>query len=123
MTREEYDAKIAALEPLAEEQRKSVTYIMKYTFEKLIRDTLEKSDIPLSASEIWQKAEVLGLADSVRSSGKTPWKTIEAKIYVDLKKQRELNIESELTQVSTHPAKFGLKSKTYKTVYRTHRAK
>ncbi len=29
---------------------------MKYTFEKLIRDTLEKSDIPLSASEIWQKA-------------------------------------------------------------------
>ncbi len=85
---------------------------MKYTFEKLIRDTLEKSDIPLSASEIWQKAEVLGLADSVRSR----WKTIEAKIYVDLKKQRELNIESELTQVSTHPAKFGLKSKTYKTV-------
>ena len=82
---------------------------MKYTFEKLIKDTLEKSDTPLSASEIWHKAKSSGLADLVCSSGKTPWKTIEAKIYVDLKKERELDKESELIQVSSRPAKFSLR--------------
>ena len=86
---------------------------MKYTFEKLITETLEKSDIPLTASEIWTNAELSGRSDWVCSSGKTPWKTIEAKIYVDLKKQREFNIPSELVKVSSRPARFGLKSKTY----------
>ena len=86
---------------------------MKYTFEKLIWEILNKSDIPLTASEIWHKAETLGLADLVCSSGKTPWKTIEAKIYVDLKKQRELNTESDLVKVSSRPTKFGLRSKSY----------
>ena len=86
---------------------------MKYTFEKLIRDILEKSDVPLTASEIWSNAEASGKADLVCSSGKTPWKTIEAKIYVDLKKQREFNAESDLIKVSSRPAKFGLRSKSY----------
>lgn len=86
---------------------------MKYTFEKLIRDILEKSDVPLTASEIWNNAETSGKADLVCSSGKTPWKTIEAKIYVDLKKQREFNAESDLIKVSSRPAKFGLRSKSY----------
>ncbi len=86
---------------------------MKYTFEKLIRDILENSDIPLTASEIWSAAEASGKADLVCSSGKTPWKTIEAKIYVDLKKQREFNVASDLIKVSSRPAKFGLRNKTY----------
>lgn len=86
---------------------------MKYTFEKLIKEILKDSDVPLSASEIWINAEASGKADLVCSSGKTPWKTIEAKIYVDLKRQRENNTESELIKVSSRPAKFGLRSKSY----------
>lgn len=86
---------------------------MKYTFEKLIRDVLEKSDVPLSASEIWNNAKTSGKADLVSSIGKTPWKTIEAKIYVALKKERECAIDSDLIQVSSRPAKFGLRSKSY----------
>lgn len=86
---------------------------MKYTFEKLIKEILEKSDVPLTASEIWNNAEASGKADLVCSSGKTPWKTIEAKIYVDLKKQREFNADSDLIKVSSRPAKFGLKNKSY----------
>lgn len=86
---------------------------MKYTFEKLIKDVLEKSDIPLSASEIWKSACDLGIAEQVSSSGKTPWKTVEAKIYVDLKKHRESESESEFVKVSSRPAKFGLRKKTY----------
>lgn len=86
---------------------------MKYTFDSLIRDVLEKSDVPLTASEIWNNAKVSGQADSVCSSGKTPWKTIEAKIYVDLKKQRESNAESDYIKVSSRPAKFGLRGKSY----------
>lgn len=86
---------------------------MKYTFEKLIKEILEKSDVPLTASEIWNNAEASGKADLVCSSGKTPWKTIEAKIYVDLKKQREFNDDSDFIKVSSRPAKFGLKNKSY----------
>lgn len=86
---------------------------MKYTFEKLIKDILENSAIPLTAGEIWSEAESTGKADLVCSSGKTPWKTIEAKIYVDLKRQRELNVASDLIKISSRPAKFGLKNKTY----------
>lgn len=86
---------------------------MKYTFERLIMETLENSDVPLTASEIWTNAKTSGRADRVCSSGKTPWKTIEAKIYVDLKKQKEFNITSELIKVSSRPARFGLRSKSY----------
>ena len=86
---------------------------MRYTYEKLIREILEKSDTPLTASEIWKNAESSGKADLVCSGGKTPWKTIEAKIYVDLKRQREQSIESDLVKMSSRPARFGLKSKDY----------
>lgn len=86
---------------------------MKYTFEKMIKDVLEKSDIPLTASEIWKSACDLGISAQVSSSGKTPWKTIEAKIYVDLKEHRESDSESEFVKISSRPAKFGLKKKTY----------
>lgn len=90
---------------------------MKYTFEKLIKEVLEKSDIPLTASEIWQSACELKISDKVSSSGKTPWKTIEAKIYVDLKKHRESDSNSEFVKVSARPAKFGLSKKTYFTKF------
>ena len=89
---------------------------MKCTFEKLIVETLEKSEGPLTASEIWENAVSLGLADKLKSVGKTPWKTIEAKIYTDLKKHREANTESQLIKVGERPAKFGLRDKTYKAV-------
>lgn len=91
---------------------------MRYTFEKLIIEILNKSDIPLTAKEIWEKACELKLDDM--SAGKTPWKTIEAKIYVDLKNQREGKIESDLLKVSSRPAKFGLKSKSYSKLAKTN---
>ena len=86
---------------------------MKYTFGKMIKEVLEKSDVPMTASEIWESACSLGIAGQVNSVGKTPWKTIEAKIYVDLKEHREADNESEFVKISSRPAKFGLRKKQY----------
>lgn len=73
------------------------------TFVKLIEETLEKANIPLSVEEIWEKAKEYGFADEVKSRGKTPERTIGAKLYVDIK-----NGNSIFYQVSKRPAKFFL---------------
>lgn len=73
------------------------------TFVKLIEETLKKANIPLSVEEIWEKAKEYGFADEVKSRGKTPERTIGAKLYVDIK-----NGNSIFYQVSKRPAKFFL---------------
>ncbi len=84
---------------------------MRYTFDNLIMDTLNKSDVPLSANEIWEKAEEWDFAKQLESKGKTPWQTIAAKIYVDMKKPG-----SNFAKISSRPARFGVKSKSYTNV-------
>ena len=76
-------------------------YIM--TFVKLIEETLKKANIPLSVEEIWEKAKEYGFDDEVKSRGKTPERTIGARLYVDIK-----NGNSIFYQVSKRPAKFSL---------------
>ncbi len=91
----------------------------KLTFEQLIKHTLQNSDTPLTASEIWIKAKKDGLPEYFATSGKTPWATIEAKIYVDLKKQREGLKNSDFVKLSVRPARFGLKEKNYSLTSKT----
>lgn len=73
------------------------------TFVKLIEETLKKANIPLSVEEIWEKAKEYGFDDEVKSRGKTPERTIGARLYVDIK-----NGNSIFYQVSKRPAKFSL---------------
>lgn len=51
------------------------------TFMKLIEETLKKANAPLTAEEIWEKANDYGFVNELKSNkGKTPEKTISARI-------------------------------------------
>lgn len=75
------------------------------TFVKLIEETLKKANVPLSVEEIWEKANDFGFADELKSKGKTPERTIGARLYVDIKSGNSI-----FYQVSKRPAKFFLKN-------------
>ena len=81
---------------------------MSYSFIDLIIETLTIVKQPLSQREIWDKAVKLNITDKLNSSGKTPWKTLGARIYTDIKD----NPDTPFVQVSKRPAKFYLKNLT-----------
>jgi hypothetical protein len=78
---------------------------MKYNFFDLAKETLLTVKKPLSIKDIWENSVELGFANKVSCSGKTPWQTLGAKIYMDIKQ----NPDSDFLQVSKRPAKFYLK--------------
>lgn len=80
---------------------------MKYSFLDLAKDVLEKSTEPLTVHVIWLKAEEIGLVSKVGTSGKTPEKTLAARLYVDIRD----NEKSIFYQSNKRPAKFYLMSK------------
>lgn len=80
---------------------------MKYSFLDLTKEVLEKSEKSLTVHEIWQIAEELGLINKVGTSGKTPEKTLAARLYVDIRD----NEKSVFYQSNKRPAKFYLKAK------------
>ncbi|SET48739.1 hypothetical protein SAMN05216389_11296 [Oceanobacillus limi] len=76
-----------------------------YTLTELAIETLKSVGKPLSSIEIWKEAEKLDLTRRTNSSGKTPWATIGARIYTDIKD----NSDTPFVQVSKRPAKFFIK--------------
>lgn len=83
-------------------------YNSKYNLKSLAKDTLQKAQIPLTVEEIWEKAVEFGLAKKVNTVGKTPWRSIGAQIYVDIRD----NEESIFKQTQKSPVKFTLKNIT-----------
>lgn len=77
----------------------------KLTFGELAVKVLQESNQPLSAEEMWEFAVAKGYEVLVGTKGKTPWRTIGAKIYVDLKD----NPETPFIKIDTKPKKFFLK--------------
>ncbi|MBQ6263229.1 MAG: HrgA protein [Clostridia bacterium] len=75
------------------------------TFLDLVYLTLEKHQSPLSIEEIWKKAGEYGFRDKLSSIGKTPVKTIAARVYLDIRD----NPQSRLYQYSKRPATFYIK--------------
>lgn len=82
---------------------------MGYNFLKLAEETLKITNVPMSAIEIWNYAKNNNMTEELNSSGKTPWKTLSARIYVEIKNNKKTRIK----QVSKRPAKFGLKEIEY----------
>lgn len=80
-----------------------------YSFRDLAREILSTTQKPMSAEQIWRKANELGLAEKVGSKGVTPSRSIQAQIYVDIKDSEN----SSFVQLSKHPVLFGLKSLHY----------
>lgn len=78
----------------------------KTTFWDIIEKTLEKVGTPLSAKEIWDKANELAMLGDFSTSGKTPWATIAAYCYTDINRNGDTSI---IIQTSERPAQFFLR--------------
>lgn len=76
------------------------------TFLDLAYETLKRVQAPLTDKQIWEKSQELGL--QVESVGKTPWKTIGARIYVDIKD----NPQTKFIKVGSRPALFFINDTT-----------
>lgn len=78
----------------------------KTTFWDLIERTLEKVGTPLSAKEIWEKANELGTIGDFITNGKTPWATIGTYCYTAINSSGDNSI---IIQTSERPAQFFLR--------------
>lgn len=76
-----------------------------YSFKMLAKDTLEKTNMPLTVEEMWEQAKICVFDKRINTSGKTPWRTLGAQLYVEIRD----NPDSEFIQVSKRPVKFSLK--------------
>lgn len=72
----------------------------------LIEETLQQTKSPLSPGEIWERAVELHLDTKLGSKGKTPWDTIAARIYTDIK---ENGNNSKYILISKRPTRFNLR--------------
>lgn len=76
------------------------------TFLQLAQKILEEEKNPLSPDEIWKIAQIKGYDKDVSSKGKTPWSTIGAQLYVDVRD----NSQSVFAKTDTRPKRFVLRS-------------
>jgi len=78
-----------------------------YSFLDLAYDVLKAGTQPLTYQEIWQAAKEHGLTDKIKTSGKTPWQTLGAQLYVEVRD----NDGSRFMKVGRRPARFFLKAR------------
>lgn len=79
----------------------------KYTAVDFAKEVLEKvADAPLSAVEIWEKGRSLGFDKKLTSSGKAPYATFSAHLYVSANGAR-----SPFVKIGKRPTKFWLKAR------------
>lgn len=78
------------------------------TYLELAQKVLEKADSPLHPKQIWQIAQDKNLDKKLTSVGKTPEKTLNANIYVDINRK---GVNSIFIQTSKKPSLFWLKAR------------
>lgn len=79
-------------------------------FYDLAKQVIQQINQPLSANEIWEKAVELGLDKQIITKGKTPWATLGARLYTDVRD----NPNSVFEPIGKNPKRFGLKNITLK---------
>ena len=75
------------------------------TFIELAKRVLQEEKRALSPEEIWKIATSKGYDKQLRSVGKTPWATIGAQLYVNLRDKND----TPFVRVGTRPARFHLR--------------
>jgi hypothetical protein len=75
-------------------------------FIELAEKIIKEENKPLTQNEIWELAKFKGYDKFVNTSGKTPWNTIGARLYVDIRD----NPSSKFVKLKLKPTKFFLKS-------------
>lgn len=78
---------------------------MAITFLEMAELILEEVKQPMTASEIWKYAVSKGYEKKIVSNGKTPWATLGALIYVDVRD----NNNSVFYSIGSRPKKFFIK--------------
>lgn len=87
---------------------RGIHLFMNYSFLNLGEEVLRDSKVPLCVEEIWSIAVQKGLTTKLGWSGKTPIRTLSARLYMNIK-----NLENTIfVQISKRPAKFFIKGKT-----------
>nr|MDO8097743.1 HTH domain-containing protein [Candidatus Njordarchaeota archaeon] len=74
----------------------------KWTFLELARRVLEEEKKPLTPLEIWEIAKKKSYDKYVGTEGKTPWRSIEAQLYVNVRDRKD----SPFAKVGTLPVSF-----------------
>jgi len=83
----------------------------KITFLELARKIIAEEKRPLTPEEIWEIAISKGYDRDISSQGKTPWRSIGAQIYVNMKEYPD----SEFIKTRSRPTKFSLRSLSVET--------
>jgi len=76
------------------------------TFLELAQKVISETKMPMSANEIWEYAIEHKYDTLIGTNGKTPWASIAARIYVDLRD----NPNSIFIKASERPTRFFLKN-------------
>jgi uncharacterized protein len=79
---------------------------MSMTFIQLAEKVLNEEKRPLSVPEIWDVVQAKGYDKDMDSKGKTPWNSMGAQLYVDVRD----NPDSVFTSIGVRPKKFILRS-------------
>jgi len=78
-----------------------------YSFLDLAYDVLKVATQPLTYQEVWLAGKEAGYTDKIKTSGKTPWQSLGAQLYVEVRD----NEESRFMKVGKRPARFFLKDR------------
>jgi hypothetical protein len=78
----------------------------QWTFLELAKRVLEEEKRPLSPLEIWEVAKDKGYDLNVGSLGKTPWQSIGAQIYVNIRDKEG----GPFVKIDSRPKRFYLRS-------------
>jgi uncharacterized protein len=76
------------------------------TFIQLAEKVLKEEKRPLSVPEIWNVVQVKGYDKDIDFKGKTPWNSMSAQLYVDVRD----NPDSIFMSIGVRPKKFMLRS-------------
>jgi uncharacterized protein len=80
---------------------------MANSYLDLAVEVLKTARQPLTYQEMWEAAKTSGVSAQIKTTGKTPWQTLGAQLYVDVRD----NPESQFIKVGKRPARFFLKSR------------
>ncbi len=80
---------------------------MTYSFLDLAHEILKSAATPRTYQQIWEDGKLAGLTEKVKTKGKTPWATLGAYLYVEVKD----NSDSTFVKVGKNPVRFFLKSR------------
>ena len=79
----------------------------KYTFLDFAREILQSVPKPMTFQEIWEYGKANGIDSKLSITGKTPWQTLGARLFVDIRD----NPETRFIKVGRNPARFFLLSR------------